>query len=284
MPYEIALGGTGSVTAAGARIKLGLGPDSSPTFTNGTFTGNLSVDGTSTLTGNTTIGGTLGVTGLSTLASLTVTGAFALSGDDVQVSEGGTGSSTAAGARTNLGVAIGSDVQAWDADLDSLAASFGTGFGVRTATSTWALRSLTSSANHLSITNPAGIAGDPVLNLAVGAIQAGTYTPAITAVANVDSASSPDGMYIRIGNIVIVFGTVVIDATAAAGTLTSIGISLPITSNLGASADVSGILGSQGGTTGRVIGDAANDRAQANYLSASAAAGTFHFQFMYEVI
>lgn len=70
MPYEIALGGTGSATAAGARIKLGLGPDSSPTFTNGTFTGNLSVGGTSTLTGNTTIGGTLGVTGQTSLTTL----------------------------------------------------------------------------------------------------------------------------------------------------------------------------------------------------------------------
>ena len=41
---------------------------------------------------------------------------------DVGVSHGGTGASTAADARTNLGVAIGSDVQAWDAQLDDIAA------------------------------------------------------------------------------------------------------------------------------------------------------------------
>lgn len=87
MPYEIALGGTGSVTAAGARIKLGLGPESSPTFTNVTLTGDLSV------------------AGLSTLSSLTVTGAFALTGDDVQVSEGGTGVSTITGIITGNGTA-----------------------------------------------------------------------------------------------------------------------------------------------------------------------------------
>ncbi len=42
-------------------------------------------------------------------------------GTDVAVADGGTGSSTASGARTNLGLAIGTDVQAHDADLDTIA-------------------------------------------------------------------------------------------------------------------------------------------------------------------
>ncbi len=58
--------------------------------------------------------GTTNVTTLGTIASGT------WNGTDVAIADGGTGSGTASGARTNLGVAIGSDVQAYDADTAKL--------------------------------------------------------------------------------------------------------------------------------------------------------------------
>ena len=49
-------------------------------------------------------------------------GFYKAGGTDVAVADGGTGASSASGARTNLGLVIGTNVQAWDADLDAMAA------------------------------------------------------------------------------------------------------------------------------------------------------------------
>lgn len=48
--------------------------------------------------------------------------AYTPGGTDVAVADGGTGASSASGARSNLGLAIGTNVSAWDADLDAIAA------------------------------------------------------------------------------------------------------------------------------------------------------------------
>ena len=74
------------------------------------------INGTSVLSGS-TLGS--GVTG-SSLTSVGTIATGTWNGTDIGVAHGGTGASTASAARTNLGVAIGSDVQAYDADLDNL--------------------------------------------------------------------------------------------------------------------------------------------------------------------
>jgi len=101
----VADGGTGASDAATARTNLGVDPAGTDNSTDVTLAGTPDY---LTLSGQEI---TLGQIDLTT----DVTG-------DLPVAEGGTGSSTAGGARTNLGLVIGTDVQAWDNDLDDIAA------------------------------------------------------------------------------------------------------------------------------------------------------------------
>jgi hypothetical protein len=73
-------------------------------------------------------------------------------GTDVAVTDGGTGASTASAARTNLGLAIGTNVQAWDADLDAIAALTTTTFGRSLLTKTAAedVRTTLASAPYVA--------------------------------------------------------------------------------------------------------------------------------------
>ena len=60
------------------------------------------------------------VTAMTSLVTVGTIGTGTWAATDVAVAHGGTGSSTASAARTALGVAIGSDVQAFDADTAKL--------------------------------------------------------------------------------------------------------------------------------------------------------------------
>ena len=91
------------------------------------------INGTSVLSGS-TLGSGVTASSLTSLGTVT-TGVW--NATDIAVGAGGTGASTASGARTNLGLAIGSDVQAYDADLATLS-------GMQTGAAT-ALAALTST-------------------------------------------------------------------------------------------------------------------------------------------
>ncbi len=88
-------------------------------------------------------------------------------GDSLGVAHGGTGSSTAAGARTNLGLAIGTDVQEHDDKLDTLVGTSGEGILVQDGAGGWYVRSLAvASSSRLVITNASGTDGNPTIDLA----------------------------------------------------------------------------------------------------------------------
>lgn len=158
--------------------------------------------------------------------AVTIGGAaiYRVGGTDVAVTDGGTGASDAGTARTNLGLAIGTNVQAWDADLDAVAALDATvGYLVKTGAATYARRTLTGTANQVSVTNGDGSIGNPVFSLPQDIHTAATPTFArmtingrILGAQGADVASANDLTLGADGNVFEITGTTQINAITTA--------------------------------------------------------------------
>jgi len=118
-PSELTIGTTGKVLTSNGTTAAWETPAAGPT---------VFADNVFRVQDNTTPSKELafelsGVVGTRTLTVPDASGTISLTSDVIPVATGGTGGITAAAARANLGVAIGSDVQAYSADLDTYAAS-----------------------------------------------------------------------------------------------------------------------------------------------------------------
>lgn len=116
-------------------------------------------------------------------------------------------------------------------------------------------------------------------------IASGTYTPTLTNGTNVASSTSAVCHYIRVGNQVHVMGQVSIDPTASA-TNTAFEISLPIASDLAATADLSG-MGTeslQATVTATVIAQTTNNTASVTFTAGSTVADGMSFSFTYTIL
>lgn len=115
-------------------------------------------------------------------------------------------------------------------------------------------------------------------------LDSGVYTPTLTNVLNLDASTAYQCQFMRVGTVVTVSGKVDLDPTAAGSV--QLGISLPITSNIGAPEDCGGTAAATGiaGQSAAILGDTTNDRAQLEFIAVDLTNQAMAFSFTYRVI
>ena len=116
-------------------------------------------------------------------------------------------------------------------------------------------------------------------------VTAGTYSPTLTNVANLDGSTAYDAQYLRVGATVFVSGKVDVNPTAPAAA-TQLGMSLPVASNIGAVEDVGGTAFASGiaGQGAAIIGDAANNRAEMNWVAGDVTNQPMYYSYGYQIL
>lgn len=111
----------------------------------------------------------------------------------------------------------------------------------------------------------------------------GDYTPALTNGANVAASTAYPCQFLRVGNVVHVSGRIDVDPTIV--TITTVGISLPIASNLATTSQCAGVGASTSiAGAGGIYADVTNNRAELTFVTTNVANQDIHFTFTYLVI
>lgn len=115
-------------------------------------------------------------------------------------------------------------------------------------------------------------------------IASGTYTPTLTNVTNLAASTAYVAQWMRVGNVVTVSGKVDVDPTAVGAT--QLGMSLPIASNLVNAEDCAGTANASGvaGQCAAILADAANDRAEMNWIAADITNQAMYYTYTYEIL
>jgi hypothetical protein len=119
----------------------------------------------------------------------------------------------------------------------------------------------------------------------ISGFASSTYSPTLTAVANVSASTAYVTGYFRSGSSVTVYGKFDVDATLAASTQTELGISLPIASNFTGEEDLGGDASTDAvaSMVARIKADATNDRASVVFKALSITNDSYNFQFSYQI-